>query len=165
MHYPQGVSDPVVDLRHGADLMSGACMALPFSASFGTLSTTLTSGRKSDGATYWDTGFVGTGSAEAVAAGGTFGSLASAAYGSTTAVAVFWQSGTSYADTGGQVAVQIAGNYPGGTVSSLVVDGTGMGSVSSRSYDSGSNSTTFFFLPLRANPFGASSSTHSIVLS
>lgn len=141
-------------------MLAGKLLAGGRTNSLGYLSTTMTSGRNTDSSDY-DTGFSATGGGAALAP---FGSLLSTTIGSDTVKGIFWESGTGYSGSDSPVYVAISGNKPIGSVSVLVVDGAGMGSVASRAYIPGSDITIFTFGSVRANPFGALGSTHSIDL-
>ena len=84
------------------------------------------------------------------------GSLSAATFNGKTVKGIYWYSGTSHGSTGGQVGVEIGTSVSGSFISSLLVSGVSVGTMSYSSYDPASDSTIFYFSPFQANPFGTS---------
>ena len=92
------------------------------------------------------------------------GNLSPATFNGQTVKGIYWYSDTSHGDTVGQVVVEIGTNVGGSFISSLLVSGVSVGTMSYSSYDATSNSTLFYFSPFQANPFGTSG-TKTVTLS
>ncbi len=92
------------------------------------------------------------------------GSLSSSTFYGKTVKGIYWYSPSSHFDTAGQVAVEIGTSVSGSFISSLLVSGVSVGTMTYSSYDVTSDSTLFYFSPLQANPFGTSG-TKTVVLS
>lgn len=92
------------------------------------------------------------------------GSLSAATFNGKTVKGIYWYSDTSHGDTAGQVVVEIGTSVSSSFISSLLVSGVSVGTMSYSSYDVTSDSTLFYFSPFQANPFGTSG-TKTVVLS
>lgn len=129
----------------------------------GSLSATMTVGATVDAGPpqTWYRGWTASSSGEFP---GNMGSMSATAIGSTNANAIYWVSTVS-GTSGGQVAVDLVGNWPAGSLSSLTVGGVSQGTFGATSYSSISNTTTFYVGGSSvANPFGTSGNL-AIVLS
>lgn len=84
------------------------------------------------------------------------GSLSAATFNGKTVKGIYWYSDTSHGDTVGQVVVEIGTNVGGSFISSLLVSGVSVGTMTYSYYDVTSHSTLFYFSPFQANPFEAS---------
>ena len=129
-------------------------------------SYTLTVGTKTyGGLPTYDDGFYTTTSfqAEATNLAG-IGSLSSSTFNGKTVKGIYWYSDSSHFDTAGQVVVEIGTSVSGSFISSLLVSGVSVGTMTYSSYVPASDSTLFYFSPLQANPFGTSG-TKTVVLS
>ena len=129
----------------------------------GSLSATMTVGQTTDGSSYWVRGFVATASNELAEVGSTVGSMSGTTIGSATAVGIYWRGLISSAGNG-RLWVEITGNWPAGSLSSLTVDAVSQGSFGAPTYNSGTNTTSFIVGGLMVNPLGTSG-TKAIVLS
>ena len=92
------------------------------------------------------------------------GSLTPATFNGKTVKGIYWYSTSSHGDTAGQVVVEIGTNVGSGFISSLLVSGVSVGTMSYSAYAATSNSTLFYFSPFQANPFGTSG-TKTVTLS
>lgn len=92
------------------------------------------------------------------------GTLSSSAFNGKTVKGIYWYSWTNHEDTTGQVVVEIGTSVSGSFISSLLVSGVSVGTMSYSSYDPTSDSTLFYFSPFQANPFGTSG-TKTVTLS
>jgi len=129
-------------------------------------SYTLTVGTKTYvGLPTYDDGFYTTASfqAEATNLAG-IGSLSSSTFNGKTVKGIYWYSDSSHFDTAGQVVVEIGTSVSGSFISSLLVSGVSVGTMTYSSYVPASDSTLFYFSPVQANPFGTSG-TKTVVLS
>ena len=148
-------------------LAAGKLRMASGAAGHSAVSYTLTVGTKEyvDLYTYYDDGFYTTTSFQAGATDLVgIGSLSSSTFYGKTVKGIYWYSTSSHFDTAGQVAVEIGTSVSGSFISSLLVSGVSVGTMTHSSYDVTSDSTLFYFSPLQANPFGTSG-TKTVVLS
>lgn len=107
--------------------------------------------------TYFDNGWIGSGTSEIFLGASAIGSMTAAG----ESAALFWKSTTS----SGQVWVEITGNVPVGYVTLVSSNSVSLGTVTYSSYSSSTNTTLFTVGAASVtNPFGTSG-TKTIVIS
>lgn len=110
--------------------------------------------------TYFDDGWIGSGTSETVLGASAIGSMTAAG----ESAALFWKSTTNHTSSG-QVWVEITGNVPAGYVTLVSSNSVSLGTVTYSSYSSPTNTTLFTVGAASVtNPFGTSG-TKTIVIS
>lgn len=147
-------------------LASGKARLSTLSTGHSAVSYTLTVGTK----TYlslptYDDGFYTTASFQAESTNSVaIGSLSAATFNGKTVKGIYWFSDNNHFDTAGHVVVEIGTSVSGSFISSLLVSGVSVGTMTFSFYVPTTDSTLFYFSPLQANPFGTSG-TKTVTLS